>query len=201
MSQTIGIMDYGYAGNIFNIKKSIEGIDAGLKVTLIRDKKSLDVTDKIILPGVGAYGDAMEAVEPIKDELTDAIRKKPTLGICLGMQILSEKGYEFGESEGLGIFEGEVMRLPVKGSVPHLGWAYLDIIRPSRILEGITEKDSFYFMHSYELINYKDVAGLSIYCEHRFISVVENGNIFGVQFHPEKSRQSGLKVMKNFIDV
>ena len=201
MRQTIGVIDYGYAGNVFNIKKSVENVKKDVNVIIVKDARSLSQIDKVILPGVGTYKDVMAELVDMKDELRESILKKPTLGICLGMQILSKKGYEFGETEGLGVIDGEVMRLPVKGRIPHLGWAKVDKIKNSRMLEGVKEDNQFYYMHSYELINYPDVVGLSTYCDHKFVSVFEKDNIFGVQFHPEKSRKSGLKIMENFVNI
>ncbi len=199
--QTVGIIDYGNAGNLYSIKKAIENLGNGSAVKIIKSTPDFESIDKIILPGVGAYADSMKGIALFKEGLFRSIAKKPTLGICLGMQILSEKGYEFGETAGLGHLEGEVMKIPVKCKVPHLGWASLDIMKPSRILRGISREDVFYFMHSYELINYKDVVALSCYGGHNFVSVIEKDNIFGVQFHPEKSRASGLAIFKNFLDA
>ncbi len=201
MKQIIGIIDYGYTGNIFNIKKAIEAIDKNVSSILVKTGPELKKADKIILPGVGSYIDAMKGISKIEEVIKETAMKKPTLGICLGMQILSEKGYEFGETKGLGLIEGEVMRLAVKYRVPHLGWACLDTIKKSKILKGITQEDNFYFMHSYELYNFKDVVSLSQYEEHKFVSSIEKDYIFGVQFHPEKSRLSGLKIFKNFFKL
>jgi imidazole glycerol phosphate synthase glutamine amidotransferase subunit len=200
MKQKIGLIDYGYAGNTFNIKKAVLKVAPRAELSEVKTAKDLHEVDKIILPGVGAYRDVMHNLADLAEDIAGAIKKKPTLGICLGMQILSQKGYEFGETRGLGIFEGEVMRIPVKCRVPHLGWAPLDILRESRILNGVKKEDSFYFMHSYEFMNYKDLVSLSVYGEHQFVSVVEKGHVFGVQFHPEKSREAGLKVLENFIN-
>lgn len=199
MSQRIGVINYGYSGNVYNIEKAVSFLNQEVKLITINTGSDLRLVDKIILPGVGVYRDAMEKLSLVKDALKEQIQVKPTLGICLGMQILSEKGYEFGETEGMGLIEGEVMRMPVKCRVPHIGWSGIEKIKESVILKGVNQADNFYFMHSFELMNYKDVVGLSLYCEHRYVSVIERGNVFGVQFHPEKSRLSGLKIFKNFL--
>jgi imidazole glycerol phosphate synthase glutamine amidotransferase subunit len=199
MSSVVGLLSYGNSGNIYNVQKALE--IAGAKVTIIQDKSDMDSVEKIVLPGVGCFVDAMQYLSGIANELFDQIRQKPTLGICLGMQILGKIGYEFGETPGLNLVDAEIKRMELKCKVPHLGWGKLSIFRDSPILEGITEDDSFYFMHSYEMINYTDIIALTSYCNHNFVSVIQNGNIFGVQFHPEKSREPGIKVLENFIQL
>ncbi len=199
MSPTVGLLNYGNSGNTYNVQKALEL--AGGRVTMIQNKADLDLVDRIVLPGVGCFKDAMNNLAPIRDELICHIRRKPTLGICLGMQILSKIGYEYGETPGLNFIDAEVKKMEVKGKVPHLGWGTLSMIRDSPILDGITEKDNFYFMHSYEVINYTDVIALTDYCNHKFVSVVQKGDIYGVQFHPEKSRTAGIKILINFLNL
>ena len=198
MSSIVGLLNYGNSGNIYNVQKALEL--AGAKVTTIQNKMDLDSVDRIILPGVGCFRDAMNNLANIKSDLIDHIQRKPTLGICLGMQILSTIGYEFGETQGLNFIDAEVKKMEVKCKVPHLGWGKLLIIKDSPILNGITENDNFYFMHSYEVVNYTDVLALTQYCNHKFVSVVQKGEIYGVQFHPEKSRSAGIKILKNFLN-
>jgi len=197
MTIQVGLLNYGNSGNTYNVRKALEL--AGARVTMIQDKTDLDCVDRIVLPGVGCFKDAMNNLAGIHNELISHIRKKPTLGICLGMQILSKIGYEFGETPGLDFVDAEVKKMEAKGKVPHLGWGTLSIIRSSPILEGVTEKDNFYFMHSYEVVNYTEVIALTDYCNHKFVSVIQKGEIFGVQFHPEKSRRAGIKVLENFL--
>ena len=189
----IGILDYGVAGNFFNILKAIEKIGYKAKIT-----KEIKNIDKLIIPGVGAFGDASEYILKHKEELLDF--KGDILGICLGMQLLVNKGYEFGDYEGIGLVDGECIKITTNKPLPHIGWNKVEIIRDSKLLKGIENK-SFYFMHSYEVINYTDSVGISDYEGHKFISVVEKDNIFGVQFHPEKSKEAGLKVIENFLKV
>jgi len=142
----------------------------------------------------------MHHLESISADLVDQMLEKPTLGICLGMQILAKTGYEFGETAGLGLIDAEVKKMNVNCKIPHLGWASLTFDRSTPIFEGITHADNFYFMHSYEVVNTEAVA-LSKYCDHTFISAIRKGDIYGVQFHPEKSRDAGLKVLTNFLNL
>lgn len=197
MTSQTGLVDYGNAGNTYNVQKALEL--AGATVMMVRTAGDLDRADRLVLPGVGCFKDTMENLAGIKPDLIAHVSKKPTLGICLGMQILSKIGYEFGETSGLGFIDAEVKKIEVKCKVPHLGWGTLGIVRDSPILSGITEEDNFYFMHSYEVVNYTDVVALTDYCNHKFVSVVQKGEIFGVQFHPEKSRRAGIRILENFL--
>lgn len=199
MSSVIGVIDYGKAGNIFNVSKAIE--EAGAKVKIIKIDDDFKDIDKIVLPGVGTFKDAMMEIGNIKYVLTEQMQKKPSLGICLGMQILSKIGYEFGETEGLGIIDAEVKKIEVKCKVPHIGWTNIEKTGECYLFKNIENNDMFYFMHSYEVVNYTEVKALSKYCNHKFVSVVEKDNIFGVQFHPEKSRDAGIRIFKNFISL
>ena len=196
MKPDVGLLTYGNSGNTYNVQKALE--IAGARVTILSCSRDLDAVDKIVLPGVGCFWDAMENLKEMKSDLVTHIRKKPTLGICLGMQILSKIGYEFGSTAGLNLIDAEVKKIEVSGKVPHLGWGSLSIIRDSPILEGLSERDNFYFMHSFEVVNYTDVIALTDYCNHKFVSVIQKGKLFGVQFHPEKSRKSGILVLENF---
>lgn len=198
MISHVGLLNYGNSGNTYNVQKALEL--AGARVTMIRDPSDLDSVDQLVLPGVGSFKDAMDNLAGIKSDLISHIWKKPTLGICLGMQILSKIGYEFGETPGLDFIDAEVKKMEVKCKVPHLGWGTLSIVKDSPILEGITENDNFYFMHSYEVVNYTEVIALTKYCDHKFVSVVQKGEIYGVQFHPEKSRSAGIRILKNFLN-
>jgi imidazole glycerol phosphate synthase glutamine amidotransferase subunit len=199
MNERVGLLNYGTSGNTYNVQKALEL--TGAKVTMIQQKTDLDLVDRIVLPGVGCFKDAMDNLADIQSDLLYHIRDKPTLGICLGMQIFSTIGYEFGETRGLNLIDAEVKKMEVKCKVPHLGWGQLSIVRDSPLMEGISERDNFYFMHSYEVINYTDVVALTTYCDHKFVSVVQKGKLYGVQFHPEKSRNSGIKILENFLNV
>jgi len=199
MTIPVGLINYGRSGNLYNVKKALEL--AGASVTIVEKEPDFQEVDRLVLPGVGCFRDAMEQMGDFRVILADHMRKMPTLGICLGMQILAKTGYEYGETRGLNLIEAEVKKIEVKCKVPHLGWGSLEIVRDTPLLEGITNKDNFYFMHSYEMINFTDVAALTRFCDHQFVSVVQKKEIFGVQFHPEKSREAGIRVLKNFLNL
>jgi len=198
MSNTIGLINYGVAGNIHSIKKAIE--KAGGSVKVVNDKTELNEVDKIVIPGVGSFKDAMNELE--KDELLEPLKEviqiKPTLGICLGMQILSSFGFEYGKTKGLEAINAEVKPILIDAKVPHMGFNTIEVLKTSPILEGL-ENEEFYFMHSYEVVNYTEITSLTDYNGHKFVSSIQKNNIFGVQFHPEKSREAGIKLFKNFI--
>lgn len=198
MSNVVGLINYGIAGNIHSIQKAIERAGGEVKVVSFADE--ISHVDKIVLPGVGSFKDAMcelqkdKLLEPIKG----AICEKPTLGICLGMQILSTLGFEYGKSSGLGVIKAEVRRMQVDAKVPHMGFNTIETTRYSKLLAGI-ENEEFYFMHSYEVVNYTDITSLAEYAGHKFVSSIEKDNIYGVQFHPEKSREAGVALFRNFL--
>lgn len=200
MSNIVGLINYGIAGNIHSIKKAIE--KAGGIVTIVNNEDELNGVDKIVIPGVGSFKDAMSELEKDKllGPLKQAIQSKPTLGICLGMQILSTLGFEYGKTEGLGVIQAEVKPMLVDAKVPHMGFARIELIKSSKLFNGL-ENEEFYFMHSYEMVNYTDIATLTSYSGHKFVSSVQKDNLYGVQFHPEKSREAGIKLFKNFIDL
>lgn len=200
MSNIIGLINYGIAGNLHSIKKAIE--KAGGIVKIVNNEIELNSVDKIIIPGVGSFKDAMaelkndELLEPLKK----AIQSKPTLGICLGMQILSTLGFEYGKTQGLDVIKAEVKSMLVDAKVPHMGFNTIDIVKSNPLLNGL-ENEEFYFMHSYEVVNYTEIVSLTDYAGHKFVSSVQKDNIYGVQFHPEKSREAGIKLFKNFIEL
>lgn len=200
MSNIIGIINYGIAGNIHSIEKAIE--KAGGTVKIVNSVDELNSVDKIVIPGVGSFKDAMVELE--KDELLEPLKKaiqtKPTLGICLGMQILSTLGFEYGKTQGLDAIKAEVKPMLVDAKVPHMGFSDIEIVKSNKLLNGL-ENEEFYFMHSYEMVNYTDIASLTSYAGHKFVSSVQKGNLYGVQFHPEKSREAGIKLFKNFIEL
>jgi imidazole glycerol phosphate synthase glutamine amidotransferase subunit len=198
MSTKIGIVNYGIAGNIHSIKKAVEA-SGGIPV-IIDALKQFEEVEKVILPGVGSFRDAMQELKD--DGFISALQQleKPILGICLGMQILSTLGYEYGQTSGLGLIDAEVKPILVDAKVPHVGFNNIRVIHPNPLLEGL-ENEAFYFMHSYEVVNYTDIAALTEYAGHQIVSAVQKDNIYGVQFHPEKSREAGIKLFKNFIDL
>lgn len=193
----IAIIDYG-AGNLFSVKNALDFLSVRSVITDSPDE--IKKADKLILPGVGAFPDAMEMLK--KKGMTEIIKeeaeKKPLLGICLGMQILFEKGYEFKETEGLGLIKGEVKKLKTEFKIPHMGYNELEINHSCPLLNGISEGDSVYFVHSF--MAETDEKFVSAYADYgvKVPALVFNNNVFGAQFHPEKSGSVGLKILDNF---
>ncbi len=198
MSSMIGIVNYGIAGNIHSVKKAVE--KAGGNTLVINSPSDFNLVDKLVIPGVGSFKDAMQELE--SDNFIGPIQEfsKPILGICLGMQILADLGFEFGKTKGLGMIDAEVKPILCDGKIPHMGFNRIKITTPNILLEGVEDKE-FYFMHSYEMVNYTDIVALTKYNNHSFVSVVHKGNLYGVQFHPEKSREAGIKLLSNFIKL
>ncbi|MGY2285374.1 imidazole glycerol phosphate synthase subunit HisH [Pseudomonas gingeri] len=200
MSQQIGVVDYGAAGNVFSISRAIEY--AGAKVKVVKRPQDVVGVDKLVMPGVGSFVDGMRELNA--SGMSEAILEyvattRPLLGICLGMQVLSKVGFEYGETTGLGLILGEVRPMQCKGVVPHMGFNTLSLVNESPLLRGVSATDLFYFMHSYEMQNYTDIIALTAYAEHQIVSAVQRENIFGLQFHPEKSRQAGIRIFENFL--
>ncbi len=196
----VAVIDYG-VGNLFSIKCSFER--AGLNVDVYSEAKRLRDADALILPGVGNFKAGAKNIEKIKADLMDLINEgTPILGICLGMQLLFEGSDESPDVKGLGLLEGRVIRLPKNVKIPHMGWNTLKIIRPIILLDGINEKDYFYFVHSYYAIPKREHV-ITAETEYgiRFASVVAQNNIFGVQFHPEKSGKPGEQIIGNFVKL
>ena len=200
MSNVVGVIDYGIAGNIHSIKKAIE--KAGGKVKLVSKKDDFKTVSKIVIPGVGSFKDAMEELENdgLIEILKEEIKFKPVLGICLGMQILSTLGFEYGKTQGLDVIRAEVKPMIVDAKVPHVGFNKIDVIKTNKLLKDL-ENEEFYFMHSYEVVNYTNIVSLTDYSDHKFVSSIQYNNIYGVQFHPEKSREAGIKLFRNFIEL
>ncbi len=200
----IAIVDYGM-GNLRSVQKGFEKVGHSAEVT--NDPAALAAAEKIVLPGVGAFEDAMtelrrrELVGPILAAIDSG---KPFLGICLGLQLLFEVGYENGRHEGLGVLRGEVRRfdLPREFSVPHMGWNQLDIRRPAPILAGLGGGTYVYFVHSYYVVP-ADPAVVATETDYGgpFCSMVCRGNLFATQFHPEKSQSDGLRILRNFAEL
>lgn len=201
----IAIIDYD-AGNLKSVEKALQYLEQ--EVVITREKELLLSADKVILPGVGAFEDAMEKLEKYKlIEPIKAIVKKgtPFLGICLGLQLMFERSDESEHDvPGLGILEGEILKIPPKKDlkIPHMGWNSLHIKRGSKLFRGIENNPYVYFVHSYYLkARYdEDVAATTEYSTLIHASV-EHENVFGCQFHPEKSGEAGLQILKNFADL
>jgi len=198
----IAIVDYG-VGNLYSLACSLNHI--GVESAVTRDADVLRAADKIILPGVGAFGDAADKLRALKlDSLVkeQAALEKPLLGVCLGMQLLFDKGFEYGEHEGLGLIHGCVRSMgPLVGDrkVPHMGWNSLEFQKPDDpLLNGVKPGDFVYFVHSFFATDCE--AALVATAEYGvpLAAVVRSGNVCGTQFHPEKSGETGLQMLKNF---
>jgi glutamine amidotransferase len=199
----LAIIDY-QMGNLRSVQKGFEKV--GHSATITSDPAVLAAADKIVLPGVGAFPDAIAElkrrglVEPIKQAIDSG---KPFLGICLGLQLLFDVGYEGGRYEGLGVLRGEVVRfdLPAKYKVPHMGWNALDIRRRPPVLAGLETGTYAYFVHSYYVVPHDaDVIAVETDYGGPFCSMIWRDNIFATQFHPEKSQSDGLRILKNFAE-
>ncbi len=198
MRPRIAILDYG-VGNLRSVQKGLEhqGADA-----FITDRiEELRESDAVVLPGVGAFADAMARLRPFEEELKDLATAKPLLGICLGMQLLFQESEEGGLHRGLGLLEGRVARLPPGLKIPHMGWNSLALARESPLLRGIRGGEEFYFVHSYYATPPQDAILATTEYGLEIPAVVARGRIFGVQFHPEKSGGAGLTILKNFVSL
>ena len=200
----IAIIDYD-AGNIKSVEKALHYL--GEETTVTRDPQTLLNADKVILPGVGSFGDAMGKLREYKLDqvIYDVVDAgTPFLGICLGLQLLFEHSDEAPGVEGLGILKGEILRIPDKEGykIPHMGWNSLHLENDGRLFKGIAENSYVYFVHSYYLKAADEgiVAATTEYTTHIHASV-ESGNVFACQFHPEKSSDVGLKILKNFASL
>ncbi|AGA68750.1 imidazole glycerol phosphate synthase subunit hisH [Desulfitobacterium dichloroeliminans LMG P-21439] len=195
----IGIIDYD-RGNLRSVEKAL--LKLGYSARILESPSELTEMKGIILPGVGAFADAMTALKEkgwVQPLLRYAQSGKPFLGICLGMQVLFEVGEEHGEHQGLGLLPGRVVKFPVGRKIPHMGWNTLHQEKPCFLLEGIPEEAFFYFVHSYYALTADQdcIVGTSDYGV-RFPALVGRDNIWGAQFHPEKSSPWGLKLLENF---
>lgn len=197
----VAIIDYG-AGNLQSVKKALDYIGAESVIT--SDAKIIESSSHVILPGVGSFEDAVNSINSngLREVIIKSAKEKHFLGICLGLQLLFERSEESPNAEGLGILKGEVVKIPSdKGlKVPHIGWNSIDVLNDEGIFKDILQSSYFYFVHSYYIKCYdKDVVsamtqyGVPIEC------AVKKGNLSAVQFHPEKSGEVGLQLLKNFV--
>jgi len=198
----IAIVDYG-VGNLYSLTCSLRHIGAQALVT--RDEEELQAAEKIILPGVGAFGDAADKLRALKlDTLLkqQAALGKPLLGICLGLQLLFERGLEYGVHEGLGLIAGDVIPLTPQAQglkVPHMGWNSLDIVKPDDpLMQGIRQGDYVYYVHSYFASGCDAALVATSAYGAKVAGVVRNGRVCGTQFHPEKSGEVGLTILSAF---
>ena len=199
----IGIIDYG-VGNLFSLKSSFDAI--GIETFVSGNAEALAKADKLVLPGVGAFGDAAEKLRQNgldRFVCQQAEKGIPLLGICLGMQLLFEKSFEYGEHEGLGLLKGQVVpmtgKLPEDLKIPHMGWNSLQLTKEnSRLFANTKDGEFVYFVHSFFAENCEDSLAASTQYGIPMTAAVEKGNIFGCQFHPEKSGNAGLAILRAF---
>jgi imidazole glycerol-phosphate synthase subunit HisH len=197
----IAIVDYGM-GNLRSVEKGF--LKVGVDARVVREPQAVDDADAVVLPGVGAFRDCIRnlAQTSMTESIMRSIQKgKPYLGICLGLQVLFTESEEFGIYKGLDVFKGRVVRFQIGLKVPHMGWNNVKILRKTPIFNGIQDESFFYFVHSYYVVP-DDTAVVSTTTDYgiTFTSMVWKDNIFATQFHPEKSQESGLRILKNFGD-
>ncbi len=202
----VAIIDYNM-GNLASVRNAIEKI--GSKSKVVSDPDELKRFSKALLPGVGAFGDAMAHLK--ENGMDEAVKSfaaggKPMLGICLGMQLLFSKSLEFGEHEGLGLIPGEVVPFDANlfqspHKVPHMGWNELFVQKETPLFSGMPEAFYLYFVHSYHAVTPDRYAIGKTWYGYEFVSAVQKENIFGMQPHPEKSHDNGLKILKNFVEM
>ncbi len=200
----IAIVDYG-VGNLFSLRSSLQFIGADAVVTA--DPEQLRSAEKIILPGVGAFGDAAEKLRVSGLDLLirqEVEKGKDLLGICLGMQLLVDKSYEYGEHAGLGLLRGRVVdmkgRLPENLMIPHIGWNELHFVKQHRLLRYLREGDCVYFVHSFFATDCEDSLVATAEYGRELTAIVAKDNVMGCQFHPEKSGQVGLQILRAFCE-
>ena len=201
----IAIIDYG-VGNLFSLCSSLKKIGAEAVVT--SDVEEIKKADKLILPGVGAFADAADKLrssgldEVIKEQVAEG---KELMGICLGMQMLFEKSYEFGEHEGLGLLKGSVVpmegTIPAELKIPHIGWNALHFCKESKLLRYIKNDDCVYFVHSFYAVDCDESVIATTEYGKELTAAVQKGNIMGCQFHPEKSGEVGLNILRAFCEM
>ena len=194
----IAIVDYG-AGNLMSVHNSLDFLGYDNKIA--KEPEDLDRAAGVILPGVGAFPDAMQALSGsgLLEAVQDAAHKKPFLGICLGMQMLFERSEEVWPCQGLSLLPGCIRRIETPYKLPQIGWNSLHIVHPNALTQGLNEGDAVYFVHSFAACP-ADLADLACVTDYgvEVPAMVARGNVFGCQFHPEKSGEVGLKILKNF---
>jgi glutamine amidotransferase len=203
---SISILDYGMA-NLRSVQKAFEQV--GHRAQIISRPEEIEKSDKLVLPGVGAFADAVRTLrdQDLADPILRHIEKgRPFLGICLGLQMLFDVGYEDGEHRGLGVFRGACVRFDVDETmnlkVPHMGWNQLDVRRPSPLVKDLPDRANVYFVHGYHVVPTDDsiIATTTDYGR-PFVSSIWRDNVMATQFHPEKSQKVGLKMLANFAEL
>jgi glutamine amidotransferase len=195
----IAIIDYG-VGNLRSVEKALEAV--GADVVLTGDKGAIRDAEKLVLPGVGAFGECASRLRASGLDglvLEAAEQQKPVIGLCVGLQLMFDEGHEFGVHKGLGLMRGRIVRFPEGLHVPQIGWNQIENLQPHPLLEGLNEGTYFYFVHSYHIVSddQTDVLAKTEYGI-RYPSICARGSVCGVQFHPEKSQDAGLKLLANF---
>ena len=209
----IAIIDYE-TGNLKSVSKALElasnNVIKRSNIEVINSAKDLNDFDKVVLPGQGSFKQCFQSLNSIHgvlDGLTDfvTVKKKPILGICVGMQLFSSFGEEDGGSDGLGWIEGKVKKISLKDlslKLPHMGWNNIQISSNSKLLKGINNDSHFYFVHSYSFdVDEKKYVSATTNYSIEIVSAIEKDNIFGTQFHPEKSQANGIKILENFVKI
>ncbi len=209
MAQKIAVIDYGM-GNLRSVSKAIEHVAENAEVRTTDDPAYIAAADRVVFPGQGAARDCMAAIgeHHLNRAVLDAAARKPFLGICMGLQVLLQHSQENGGTDLLGLFDGEVTRfdgLPEGDNgltlkIPHMGWSQVRQARPHPLWDGISDDSRFYFVHSYRVVP-KDVAVVAATTDYgvRFTSAIARDNVFATQFHPEKSADTGLRLLRNFV--
>jgi len=193
-------VNYG-VGNLRSVKKGIE--KSGAKVLVTRNPKNLIESDAIVLPGVGAFAEAVKNLSPLSGVVTQSVEDgKPLFGICLGLQLLFTRSYEGGPTDGLNLISGDIVKLPDGVKIPQMGWNTIEIVRPHPLLEDVRNDSYFYFVHSYfaQPLEQDAIVATTEYGA-KFPSVVAKQNLFATQFHPEKSGKTGLVILRNFVKI
>ena len=206
----VTIVDYK-SGNISSVINSFQAVaEDNININVTEDLNQIKSSDKIVLPGQGSFKscvDALNNISGLVDALNDfaLVNKKPLLGICVGLQMFADVGYEEAETKGLGWISGKVSKIDNKNGkykLPHIGWNEIEFMKNSKIFNGIENKSHMYFVHSYEFIpEDKSVISATVDYSTKVVCSIEKENLFGTQFHPEKSDKLGLQIIKNFINL
>ncbi|MFQ5976468.1 MAG: imidazole glycerol phosphate synthase subunit HisH [Candidatus Hydrothermarchaeales archaeon] len=198
MKPKIAVVDYG-VGNLRSVYRALE--HKGAKPVITVERGEIEKSDAMVMPGVGAFGDTIKEFGAFGDFLRDYVEKKPVLGICLGLQLFFSISEEDGLHKGFDLIKGRVVKLSDTLKIPHMGWNSLKIEKESRILDGIKDEDYFYFVHSYYAKPEEDVTVATTKYGVKIPALVEKGNVYATQFHPEKSGGKGLRIIENFVKI
>jgi len=196
----VAVINYG-VGNLRSLQRGLE--KSGAEVLITYSPSDLTESDAIVLPGVGAFVEAIKNLSPLSDAVLRSVRDgKPLLGICLGLQLLFTRSYEGGLKNGLNLIQGEIVKLPDTVKTPHIGWNTIQIAKPNPLVENVQNNSFMYFVHTY-FPQPSEHRGVVAYTEYgvKFPSIIAKENLFATQFHPEKSSKPGLAILKNFVKI